>query len=461
MLKVVSPFDLSPLQELETTTPEAVESALQRLFETYQDRARWLSKAERIERLEHFHSLLHREHEELARLATREGGKPLVDSRIEVTRALSGIKKAIAALSALTGREISMNENAASRGRIAYTYYEPRGVVLAISAFNHPLNLLVHQAIPAFAAGCPVLIKPSSSTPLTALRFVELLRAAKVGPEFVEVVLTTAAQTERLVQDKRVAFLSFIGSGEVGWRLRSLLPPGAACALEHGGVAPVLVDETADVGRLIPLLAKGGYYHAGQVCVSVQRVFAPRAIAETLGQELAHAAAALKVGDPLDETTLVGPLIRPSEVERVDQWVREAKDGGGKLLSGGQRLSETLYAPTVVYDPPESVRLSRAEVFGPVVAIYPTLDLEEAVQRANLPDAYFQAALFTNRLDRALDLGRRLHGMNVLINDHTAFRVDWMPFGGHRHSGLGVGGIEPTLREMSLERMIVFHTGGA
>jgi len=458
MLKVVSPFDLSVIAELELTAPLKLEEALTRLFQTYQDRSRWLSKADRIERLERLHQLMQAEQEDLARLAAREGGKPLVDSRLEVARALSGIKKAIQGLSTLTGREISMDENAASRGRIAYTYFEPRGVVLAISAFNHPLNLLVHQAIPAFASGCPVLIKPSSSTPLTAIRFVELLRAADIGSGFVELALITGEQAEALVQDKRIAFLSFIGSAEVGFRLRSLLPPGAACTLEHGGIAPVLIDESADIARLVPLLVKGGFYHAGQVCVSVQRVFAPRAVAENLSEELAQAAQKLKVGDPLEEETLVGPLIRPSEVERVDHWVQEAHVGGGKVLCGGQRLSSTLYAPTVLYDPPESARVSHKEVFGPVVAVYPTLDMEEAVARANLPDAYFQAALFTNRLDRALDLGRRLHGMNVLINDHTAFRVDWMPFGGHRQSGLGVGGIEPTMREMSIERMLVFNT---
>jgi acyl-CoA reductase-like NAD-dependent aldehyde dehydrogenase len=458
MLEVYAPFDRTKLAELAWTEPDDVEARLSRLFSTYEHRASWLSKAERMSRLERLAALLTRDQAKLAEQIAKEGGKPIVDARVEVERAISGTKKAASAISSLLGREISMDENPASRGRIAYTYLEPRGVVLAISAFNHPLNLLVHQAVPAIAAGCPVLIKPSASTPLTALKFLELLREADVEPDCADLVLLPNERTEALVRDPRLAFLSFIGSAKVGWHLRSLLSPGATCALEHGGVAPVVVDETADISQLVPLLVKGGYYHAGQVCVSVQRVFAPEAIARTLADELGRAASQLTVGDPLDERTFIGPLIRPSEVERVESWVNEAVAQGGSLLTGGRKLSSTTFAPTVLYNPPEGARISQEEVFGPVIAVYPTSTLDEAVTRANLRKAYFQAALFTNRLDRALDLSRRLHGTTVLVNDHTAFRVDWMPFGGHRESGLGVGGIEPTMREMSLERMTVFNT---
>jgi acyl-CoA reductase-like NAD-dependent aldehyde dehydrogenase len=270
-------------------------------------------------------------------------------------------------------------------------------------------------------------------------------------------ILTENDVTAKLVADERVAFMTFIGSSKVGWMLRSKLAPGASCALEHGGVAPVILDETADLDDAVPLLTKGGFYHAGQVCVSVQRVYAHRSIEKELTGRLVEAAKALEVGDPTRMETEVGPLIWPKEVERVHQWVTEAKEKGATVLCGGEPLGETTYAPTVLLNPPDGVRVSTDEVFGPVVCIYSYEDIDDAVKRANLEHAYFQAALFTNRLDRALDIGRRLQGMAVMINDHTAFRVDWMPFGGHRDSGLNLGGIEHSMRDMTIERMMVFR----
>lgn len=456
--EVLSPFDGEPVGSFELQSEAEVETLVAHAFALYSDRKRWLPKEERIQILTRLAALLETDLERAARLASSEGGKPLTDSRVEVRRAIEGIRKAAAAVSSLVGHEVPMDENPASRGRFAVTYLEPRGVVLAISAFNHPLNLLIHQGITAIAAGCPVLLKPSRRTPLSAVYLRSLLEQAGLEPGHAEILLTSSELTRRVVQDKRIAFLSFIGSSQVGWELRSELAPGATATFEHGGVAPVLLDETADVEGALPLVTKGGYYHAGQVCVSVQRVFAPRSLARDFAEGLASRARALKVGSPLLDTTEVGPLIQRSEVQRVHEWVLEARDSGATILSGGAPIGETMYAPTVLFDPSQEARISKQEVFGPVVAVYPYDNIEQAVSWANLPGAYFQAALFTNRLDRALDLGRRLHGTTVLVNDHTAFRVDWMPFGGHRDSGLGTGGIEPAMRDMSLSRMIVFRS---
>jgi acyl-CoA reductase-like NAD-dependent aldehyde dehydrogenase len=230
----------------------------------------------------------------------------------------------------------------------------------------------------------------------------------------------------------------------VGWRLRSRLGRGARCALEHGGVAPAILDETADLEDALPLLVKAGYYHAGQVCVSLQRVFVPKTELEHFVNGFAQQVEKLRVGDPTLDQTEVGPLISPREVARVESWVERALGAGGQLACGGRRLGETCYAPTIVVDPPEDCELSVREVFGPVVAVYGYQDIDEAVRRANAPDSYFQASLFTRRLDRALTLSRRLNGTTVLVNDHTAFRVDWMPFGGHRNSGLGTSSTAKT-----------------
>jgi acyl-CoA reductase-like NAD-dependent aldehyde dehydrogenase len=352
-----------------------------------------------------------------------------------------------------------MGVTASSANRIAVTRSEPIGVVLALSAFNHPLNLIVHQVGPAIAAGCPVIVKPARDTALSCLRFVRILREAGLPDEWCQAVVTTGHDVaEILVTDSRLAFFSFIGSAGVGWALRSRLAPGVRCALEHGGVAPVIVAADANLDEAVPLLLKGGFYHAGQVCVSVQRIFADRRVAEELGRRLAAGADKLVVGDPRDERTEVGPLIRPKEVDRVDDWVQEAVKGGAKLLGGGKRLDHNCYAPTVLYETPEDATISKKEVFGPVVSIYPYTDVADAIAQANGLEYAFQAAVFTREIDFAMRCFRELDGSAIMVNDHTAFRVDWMPFAGLRQSGFGVGGIGHTFHDMQIEKMLVIRS---
>ncbi|MCZ6833162.1 MAG: aldehyde dehydrogenase family protein, partial [Acidobacteria bacterium] len=438
----------------EQTAMAALETAHQR----YRERGSWLDASRRIQILERFASLVETQSDALARQAALEGGKPLKDSTVEIQRAINGVKIAIAEISRLNGTEITMGLTASSAQRFAHTYREPRGVVLAISAFNHPFNLIIHQVITAIAAGCPVLVKPALTTPMSCKSVVALLGEAGLPEGWCELLLCEDAVTEKLVADRRISFMTFIGSARVGWYLRSRLAPGADCALEHGGAAPVIVDATADIEASIRPLVFGGFYHAGQVCVSVQRIYLQKAIAGQFTRQFVKVVGDLKTGDPLDINTDVGPLIRKREVERVESWVREAIDNGAELLCGGQKLSETTYSPTVLLNPPDDARVSQEEIFGPVVALYTYDDINEAIARANAPDMFFQASIFTRDLDTALSASRRLNGMAVMVNDHTAFRVDWMPFGGHRQSGLGMGGIGPTMRDMTLERMVVFRS---
>jgi len=350
-----------------------------------------------------------------------------------------------------------MDLTAAGAGRMAFTSREPIGPVVAVSAFNHPLNLIVHQVAPAVAVGCPVIVKPADDTPLSARAFVEILIEAGLPGEWCAFFPCDIPTAEKLVTDPRVAFFYFIGSSKVGWMLRSKLAPGTRCALEHGGAAPVIVDESADIEAMIPFLAKGGFYHAGQVCVSVQRVFVPRATARSVAEKLADKAARLVVGNAVEETTDVGPLIRPSEVLRVADWVDEAAREGGAILCGGESVGETAYRPTVVFDPPNHVRLSKQEIFGPVVAVYGYEDLDDAIAKANALPFAFQAAGFTRRLDVATKLIQSLDATAVMINDHTAFRVDWMPFAGRRQSGYGTGGIGYTMHDMTQDKMAVIN----
>jgi len=236
------------------------------------------------------------------------------------------------------------------------------------------------------------------------------------------------------------------------------LAPGTRCTLEHGGAAPVIVEPDADFDEMLPALLKGGFYHAGQVCVSVQRVFVHESICESLANQLAEMASNLVVGDPLDENTEVGPLILPREVDRVEEWVNEAVDQGAKLLCGGKRISETCYEPTVLLNPPANVRVSIDEIFGPVVCVYSYSDRDKAIEIANSLDVHFQASVFTKDLDIALDTVKKLNATAVMVNDHTAFRVDWMPFGGRDSSGIGMGGIQYSMHEMTREKLMVIKS---
>jgi acyl-CoA reductase-like NAD-dependent aldehyde dehydrogenase len=398
--------------------------------------------------------------EELAMGAAREGGKPLADSRAEVRRAIDGVHSCVEVLRTEAGHVIPMNLNAASMNRIAFTQHEPIGVVTAVSAFNHPVNLIVHQVCPAVAAGCPFIVKPAADTPLSCFRVVRLLREAGLPEEWGQALLAEREVAERLVTDARVGFFSFVGSARVGWGLRSKLAPGTRCSLEHGGAAPAVVAADADQELALPKLIKGGFYHAGQVCVSVQRIFVQRTIAEAFARRLADLASRLKVGDPSLAETQVGPLIRESEVKRVASWIEEAVQRGARVLTGARALGGNLYAPTVLWDPPQDCRVSREEVFGPLVCVYPYDDLSQAIELANSVPWAFQAAVFTRDVDIAMRAYHHLDGSAILVNEHTAFRVDWMPFAGLRQSGLGVGGIPYTFRDMRIEKMCVITQSG-
>jgi len=456
---VTAPFNGAVIATIERAGCDAVGQALDTAHGLFRNRDAWLDPTRRIEILERTAVLMKQSREELAIEAAREGGKPLIDSRVETDRAIDCIKICVETLRTQSGTMIPMGISNSSAGRLAFTRHQPVGVVVAFSAFNHPLNLIVHQVAPAVATGCPVIVKPAEATPLSCMRFVAMLREAGLPAEWCQAMLTKDHGVEAsLASDPRVGFFTFIGSGRVGWSLRSALAPGTRCALEHGGAAPVIVAAGADLDAAVPLLTKGGFYHAGQVCVSVQRVYAHRSIARNLADRLASAADALRVGDPTLGDTEVGPLIREGEVRRVGEWVTEAVEGGAELLCGGRAVSSSCYAPTVLLDPPGESRVSTMEIFGPVVCVYTFDDLDEAIARANgLPFA-FQAAVFTRDLGTALRAADRMDAAAVMINEHTAFRVDWMPFAGLRESGLGVGGIPHTMKDMQVEKMIVIRS---
>lgn len=458
-LEVVAPFDGAIIGQISCADESLVEQALAAAAAVFADRKQWIPLPKRIEILEETIVLMRAQQDELAVEAAREGGKPLKDSQVEVARAIDGVQICIETLRTEAGHVIPMNYNAGSSGRMAVTQKEPIGVVVAISAFNHPLNLIVHQVAAAVAVGCPVIIKPASDTPLSCWRFVKLLHQAGLPVDWCQaLILSDNALANKLCTDPRVGFFSFIGSARVGWQLKSQLAPGTRCALEHGGVAPVIVEKDADLNKAIPLLSKGGFYHAGQVCVSVQRVFVEQSIAEQVAQQLAKSAQQLKIGDPTLAGTDVGPLIRHSEVDRVAAWVNEAVSDGAELLSGGNKISDSCYECSVLYNPPLESKVMQQEIFGPVVCIYPYQKVEQAIQMANALPFSFQASVFTENVEQAMYIYKNINASAVMLNDHTAFRVDGMPFAGLKQSGYGVGGIPHTMHDMQTEKMLVIKS---
>ena len=458
-IPVKAPYDGSVIDTVPNSTMEDVENAMATAHALYRNRDGWLSKPQRIDILRRAAEIIKERREDLALQAAREGGKPLMDSLVEIDRAADGVENCVEVLRSEGGRVIPMSLNPSSTGRVAFTQFEPIGPVVAVSAFNHPFNLIVHQVTPAIAVGCPVVVKPADITPLSCFAFVDILYEAGLPKEWCQIVVPQDLDVaSALVSDERNAFFSFIGSARVGWMLRSKLAPGTRCALEHGGAAPVILAADADLDDALPRLAKGGFYHAGQVCVSVQRIFAHSSIAEKAAEGLAVLGAKMRVGDPTSADTEVGPLIRTGEVDRVDEWVQAAIAGGAKCLTGGEKLSDTCYKPTVLLNPPADANVSTMEIFGPVICVYAYDDIDEAIEQANSLPVSFQAAVMTKDIDTAMRVYNRIDATAVMVNEHTAFRVDWMPFAGARQSGHGVGGIPFTMHEMQIEKMMVLRS---
>ena len=455
-IDVTSPFDGSIVGNVPVCSIDEVQEIINKAHDTFENEE--LPKYQRVEILENVIKIMSSQKEELTKLCASEGGKPWIDSQVEVNRAINGVELAIEALSSLEGKHIAMGHTKSSENRMAYTFKEPIGVVAAISAFNHPLNLAVHQVITAIAVGCSVIIKPATQTPMSAIKLCEILKEAGLPDGWATAVVCKRDAGELLATSPKISFLTFIGSGDVGWYLNSKVANGTRVALEHGGVAPVIVEPDTNIDELIPSIGKGGFYHAGQVCVSVQRVYAHSSIVQEVAQKLSLYAKNLKVGNQLEKDTEVGPLISHKEVDRVEEWVEEAKQKGGEILTGGKRLSDSCYEPTVILNPSEDALVSTKEVFAPVVCVYSYDDIDEAIKRANSLDVSFQASIFTKNMDIAFKAIKKLNATAVMVNDHTAFRVDWMPFGGAKESGLGLGGIYNSMDEMCNEKLMVFKS---
>jgi acyl-CoA reductase-like NAD-dependent aldehyde dehydrogenase len=394
--------------------------------------------------------LIGRRHEEVARTISEEAGKPIKTARVEASRAMSTYTFAAVEARKLVGEMIPMDAAQAGEGKLAFTLRRPIGVVGAISPFNFPCNLVAHKIAPALAAGCPVVLKPASATPLSALLLAELEHEAGLPEGWLTVLVGPASEIgDVLVEDERVRMITFTGSSEVGWKLQERAPRKRV-KLELGNSTPVIVAADADVETAAAKLAANAFAFAGQSCISVQRIYVERPVLDAFLAAFVPKVEALKVGDPADDDTDVGPVIDADARERILAWIAEAD---GEVLTGGEQ--DGLIRPTVIANVSDHAKVSCQEVFGPVVIVNPIGSVDEGIERANGTRYGLQAGVFTASIDTALRAADRLDFGGVIVNEAPTFRSDQMPYGGVKDSGNTREGPAYAVREMTEEHLVV------
>jgi acyl-CoA reductase-like NAD-dependent aldehyde dehydrogenase len=392
---------------------------------------------------------------EFAETIAREAAKPIKTARGEVERGIATFAWAAGEAERFVGEVVPVDTIATGAGKTAQTMRIPRGVIYGITPFNFPLNLVGHKVAPALAAGNAIVIKPSQRTPLTALLLGEAFLASGLPPAALQIVPMDTKYIEAVYADERVRMISFTGSAEVGWQIKAKANKKMV-TLELGGNAPVIVDETADLARAIERTTMGAFTHAGQVCISVQRVYVHERIFDEWTDQFAAAARNLRKGDPLDEETELSAMITAEAAEKAEGWVTEAAENGAEILCGNTRDGALLDATVVTGTNPE-MRVVAEEIFAPVAAVEKFGDFEEAVDLSNQTRYGLQAGVFTNDLRRMNYAAEHLEYGGVVINDVPTFRVDNMPYGGIKDSGFGREGVRYAMEEMSEIRLIVVH----
>ena len=391
--------------------------------------------------------------EELATLIAREAGKPIRDAFVEVDRASFTFRLGAEEAERMTGDVIPLDLLPASKGRLGITRRYPIGPIAAISPFNFPLNLAVHKIAPAIATGNPIILKPPSADPLTMLTVAEIIEAAGVPAGSVSVLPMTRQMGDRMVADPRFKLLTFTGSPSVGWRMKERAGK-KKIVLELGGNAGVIVDKSADLDWAVKRCLVGAFAYAGQVCISVQRMFVHEDVWEPFMDRFVAGARALKVGDPLDPTTDLGPMVDAAAAERTQRWVDEAVAMGSTLLLGGA-AEGTFFPPTVLTHVPRSAQVCANEAFAPLVVAFPFRDLDDAIAQVNDSQFGLQAGVFTNNLTHTLAAYDVIEAGGIIINDVPTWRIDHMPYGGMKASGIGREGPRYTIEEMTEPKLLV------
>jgi acyl-CoA reductase-like NAD-dependent aldehyde dehydrogenase len=414
---------------------------------------RRMSSMERSRALHHIETGIRTRREELGRIISRESGKPIRDALGEVDRAVLTFRLAAEEAERITGETIPLDINAFSRGRVGITRRYPVGPVAGISPFNFPLNLAAHKIAPAIAAGCSIVLKPPSRDPLTMLTVAEIIDEAGLPPGAVSILPMSRQLGDRLVEDDRFALLSFTGSPSVGWAMKARAGRKKV-VLELGGNAGAIVDATADLDWALQRILIGAFSYSGQVCVSVQRLFVHEAVWDTFMDRFVEGARALSIGDPMDPETQLGPMVDLESAQRTQRWVDEAIVAGGRALVGGRGDGQSFPA-TVLVDVPRDAKACSREAFAPLVVAFPFRDFEDVITAVNDSTFGLQAGVFTNDLAHAWRAFEELQVGGVIVNDVPTYRIDNMPYGGVKDSGLGREGIRWSIEDMTEVRLLV------
>jgi glyceraldehyde-3-phosphate dehydrogenase (NADP+) len=454
-IPVVNPYD----QLLIDTVPRGdlgdVDRALDSAVRGAQVMAK-LSGYERHKILMRAANLMQARHEEVGRLISQEEGKIIAEGRTEATRAIETITGSAEEAKRIHGETIPLDGDPGGKGKLGFTLRVPCGVVVAISPFNFPLNLVCHKVGPALAAGNSVVMKPATDTPLSALKLTEILLEAGLPPEAIQCITGPGGEIgDALSSDPRVRKITFTGSRDVGERICKLAGIKKV-TMELGSNSPVIVMPDADLDKVAAAVAATGYANAGQVCISAQRILTAGKVYGDFLDALRPKVEALATGNQLDEKTKVGPMVREREAVRVDEWIQEAVATGARLVTGGKREG-AIYAPTIVADVKPEMRISRDELFGPAVVVTPFDNIDEAIRLANDTIYGLSAGIFTENLEWAMKFAREVQSGNLHINWGPQWRADLMPYGGLKDSGLGKEGPRYAVEEMTELKTVVFH----
>jgi aldehyde dehydrogenase (NAD+) len=450
--EVHSPYDDGVVAEIGVPTDADVEEAAATAASTFEESKR-LPVHARADALDHISKRLAETVDENAELIAKEGGKPLKWATIEATRAISTFRWASEVIRHGDDEVMRLDTEASLGSRIGIVRRFPFGPVLGITPFNFPLNLVAHKVAPSLAVGAPIVVKPASATPIGSLRLAEFFSETELPKGMYQVLPVSSKVADGMARDDRYRKISFTGSSEIGWYLKGL-DPKKRVTLELGGNAGVIVHADADLDFAAQRVAYGGYYQAGQSCISVQRVLVSSEVYGDFSDRLVKQVESLKVGDPLDPTVDVGPVIQRAEVDRIKGWVDEAVSQGAKVLTGGEG-DGPFFQPTLIADVRPEMKVCREEIFGPVVTISPYETFEDALRIVNDSRYGLQAGVFTNDINRAFEAHRSIAVGGLIVNDVSAFRADQMPYGGSKDSGFGREGLRYAMEEMTEPRIMV------
>ncbi|MEI7731783.1 MAG: aldehyde dehydrogenase family protein [Verrucomicrobiota bacterium] len=456
-LEVTSPYDGEVAGITYQASPEDVEGAIQAATRAFEITKR-LPTHNRAEILEKTVAGLKSRREEIARVIALEAGKPMKNARGEVTRAIATFTDAVEECKRLRGEWLPLDLDAASEGRHGLVRRFPLGPVAAITPFNFPLNLVSHKVAPALACGCSLVLKPATKTPLTALLLARIVTEAGAPPGMLNVLPCASRDAQPLITDDRLKLLTFTGSAPVGWGLKALAGKKRV-ALELGGNAGVAVHSDADLDYAAQRCVMGGFAYAGQACISVQRIYVHRPVFDAFAAKLVALTARLKLGNPLDEATDVGPMISLEEAQRAQKWVQEAVAQGAKILLGGGRDGLIMH-PTILTSTRPAMRVCCQELFAPVVTLEPYDDFRQAVHAINDSAYGLQAGIFTRDVQAIFSAFEELEVGGLLMNDVPTWRSDPMPYGGMKDSGNGREGVRYAMEEMTERKILVFHLTG-